>query len=162
MNYNSEIVSENLKNIRIRKGWSQEFVARQLGVCQRTISRAECGEQVSKNTLKALCNMYQISMAELFGRRESVYEKKTKEMVSEDDVLKLLYRGGFIKDLEHEIVLRYSDKVQSEALMMREDIEQIIPEALSDKKMYTLADVITACMAVNQKTLFKVRSVAIA
>ncbi len=101
-------------------------------------------------------------MAELFDSSKIGHENETKEIVSEDDVIKLLYRGGFIKDLEHEIVLRYTDKVQSEALMMREDIEQIIPEALSDKKMYTLADVITACMAVNQKTLFKVRNVAIA
>ena len=45
------VVAENLKNIRVGKGWSQSFVANQLGIAQRTISRAECGCGVSKRTL---------------------------------------------------------------------------------------------------------------
>ena len=44
---------------------------------------------------------------------------------------------------------------------MRDDVEQIIPEALSSKKSYTLADVVTACMAVNQKTLSNIRKMAV-
>ena len=55
-----------------------------------------------------------------------------------------------------------TDTIQREALMMREDVEQIIPEALALKKSYTLADVITACMAVNQKTIVNIRNMAIA
>ena len=31
------VVAENLKNIRVGKGWSQSFVAYQLGIAQRTI-----------------------------------------------------------------------------------------------------------------------------
>ena len=46
--------------------------------------------------------------------------------------------------------------------MMREDIEKIIPEALTSKKSYSLADVVTACMLTNQKTLANIRQLAIA
>ena len=49
------VVAENLKNIRISRGWSQKFVADQLGIAQRTISRAETGIMVSKRILKMLC-----------------------------------------------------------------------------------------------------------
>lgn len=155
------LVADNLKRIRISKGWSQSFVANQLGIAQRTISRAECGCGVSKRTLEMLCSMYQVSVASIYG--ECVQEKPREVQVIPDDVaVGLLIRNSFIQDLEQEVILRYTDTIGKEALMMREDVERIIPEALSHKKSYTLADVITACMMVNQKTLSKIRKMAVA
>lgn len=155
------LVADNLKRIRISKGWSQSFVANQLGIAQRTISRAECGCGVSKRTLEMLCSMYQVSVASIYG--ECVQENPREVQVVPDDVaVGLLIRNSFIKDLEQEVILRYTDTIGKQALMLREDVERIIPEALSHKKTYTLADVITACMVVNQKTLSKIRKMAIA
>lgn len=155
------LVAKNLKGIRISKGWSQSFVANQLGIAQRTISRAECGCGVSKRTLEMLCSMYQVSVASLYD--DCVQEKPREVQVVPDDVaVGLLIRNSFIKDLEQEVILRYTDTIGKQALMLREDVERIIPEALSHKKSYTLADVITACMVVNQKTLSKIRKMAVA
>lgn len=155
------LVADNLKRIRISKGWSQSFVANQLGIAQRTISRAECGCGVSKRTLEMLCSMYQVSVASIYG--ECVQENPREVQIIPDDIaVGLLIRNSFIQDLEQEVILRYTDTIGKEALMMREDVERIIPEALSHKKSYTLADVITACMVVNQKTLSKIRKMAIA
>lgn len=155
------VIAENLKDIRCRHGWSQSFVARQLNIAQRTISRAECGCGVSKRTLKKLCNLYQVNMATLYN--ECVQELPRGTQVVPDDVaVGLLIRNSFIQDLEQEVILRYTDTIQKEALLMREDVEKIIPEALSPKKTYTLSDVITACMTVNQKTIAIVRELAIA
>lgn len=154
------LVADNLKRIRISKGWSQSFVANQLGIAQRTISRAECGCGVSKRTLEMLCSMYQVSVASIYG--ECVQENPREVQVVPDDVaVGLLIRNSFIKDLEQEVILRYTDTIGKQALMLREDVERIIPEALSHKKSYTLADVITACMVVNQKTLSKIRKMAV-
>lgn len=159
-NVNS-LVADNLKSIRISKGWSQSFVANQLGIAQRTISRAECGCGVSKRTLEMLCSMYQVSVASIYG--ECVQENPREVQLIPDDVaVGLLIRNSFIQDLEQEVILRYTDTIEKEALMMREDVERIIPEVLSHKKSYTLADVITACMMVNQKTLSNIRKLAIA
>lgn len=155
------VVAENLKNIRIGKGWSQSFVANQLGIAQRTISRAECGCGVSKRTLKMLCSIYQVSVASLYNDCVQEHHKEI-QVVPDDVAVGLLIKNSFIQDLEQEVILRYTDTIQKEALMMREDVEQIIPEALSPKKSYSLADVVTACMAVNQKTLFNIRKLAIA
>lgn len=157
-NINS-LVADNLKRIRISKGWSQSFVANQLGIAQRTISRAECGCGVSKRTLEMLCSMYQVSVASIYGK--CVQEEPREVQIIPDDVaVGLLIRNSFIQDLEQEVILRYTDTIGKEALMMREDVERIIPEALSHKKSYTLADVITACMMVNQKTLSKIKKLA--
>ena len=155
------LVADNLKRIRISKGWSQSFVANQLGIAQRTISRAECGCGVSKRTLEMLCSMYQVSVASIYG--ECVQENPREVQIIPDDIaVGLLIRNSFIHDLEQEVILRYTDTIGKEALMMREDVERIIPEALSHKKSYTLSDVITAGMMVNQKTLSNIRKLAIA
>ena len=155
------LVADNLKSIRISKGWSQSFVANQLGIAQRTISRAECGCGVSKRTLEMLCSMYQVSVASIYG--ECVQENPREVQIIPDDIaVGLLIRNSFIHDLEQEVILRYTDTIGKEALMMREDVERIIPEALSHKKSYTLSDVITAGMMVNQKTLSNIRKFVIA
>ena len=159
-NVNS-LVADNLKRIRTSKGWSQSFVANQLGIAQRTISRAECGCGVSKRTLEMLCSMYQVSVASLYDDYVQEHPKEI-QVIPDDVAVGLLIRNSFIQDLEQEVILRYTDTIGKEALMMREDVEQIIPEALSHKKSYTLADVITACMMVNQKTLSNIRKLAIA
>lgn len=154
------VVAENLKSIRVGRGWSQSLVANQLGIAQRTVSRAECGCGVSKRTLKMLCGLYQVPMASLYN--ECVQEaSKVTQVVPEDVAVGLLIRNSFIQDLEQEVILRYTDTIQKEALMMRADIEQIIPEALTPKKSYTMQDVIAACMLTNQKTLSNIRELAI-
>ena len=155
------IIAENLKYIRESKGWSQVFVANQLGLAQRTISRAECGCGVSKRTLKMLCGLYQVSVSSLYKEDTREIPKET-QIVPEDVAVGLLLRNSFIQDLEQEVILRYTDTIQKKALMLREDVEKIIPEAVASKKLYTLSDVITACMAVNQKTLADIRKLAIA
>lgn len=155
------IVAENLKRIRVGKGWSQSFVANQLGIAQRTISRAECGCGVSKRTLKMLCSLYQVTVASVYDECEMEMPRGT-QVVPDDVAVGLLIRNSFIQDLEQEVILRYTDTIQKEALMMREDVEQIIPEALVPKKSYTFADVITACMLTNQKTISNIRQLAIA
>lgn len=154
-------VAENLKRIRVSKGWSQKFVADQLGIAQRTISRAECGCGVSKRTLKKLCSLYQVTVASVYD--DCVQETpRGTQVVPEDVAVGLLIRNSFIQDLEQEVILRYTDTIQKEALMMRADIEQIIPEALTMKKSYSLAEVVSACMLTNQKTLSNIRQLAIA
>ena len=155
------IVAENLKSIRLSKGWSQKFVADQLGVAQRTVSRAECGCTISKRTLRLLASLYQVDMATLYN--ECVQELPRGTQVVPDDVATaLLIKTSFMQSFKQEVILRYTDIIQKEALMMRTDVEQIIPEALTMKKSYSLQDVISACMLVNQKTLSKVRNMAIA
>lgn len=155
------IVAENLKAIRISKGWSQSFVANQLGIAQRTVSRAEGGIAVSKRTLRMLCGLYQVPLSSLYN--EEVEETPRSPQVVPDEVaVSLLIRNAFISDLEREVVLRYTDAIQREALMMRSDIETILPEVLTPKKTYTVQDVIQACLLTNQKTLANIRKLAVA
>ena len=84
-------IAENLKHIRISKNWSQAFVARQLGLAQRTVSRAECGCGVSKRTLKKLCSLYGITINSLYN--ECVQEQpRGTQVVPDDTAIALLIK----------------------------------------------------------------------
>lgn len=155
------IVAENLKRIRISKNWSQSFVACQLGVAQRTISRAECGCNVSKRTLKRLCNIYGVSVADLYNENIQEIPKKA-QIISDDVAVGILIRNSFIQDLQQEILMRYVDVIQTEALMKREDVELILSEIISNKKTYSLAELVSCCMAINQQTIHTIKNMAVA
>ena len=155
------IVAENLKNIRLSKNWSQSFVARQIGLSQRSISRAECTGTVSKRTLKKLCNLYQVSMATLYNECVKELPKKT-QIISDDVAVGVLLRNKLVEDLQQEVLLQYTAVIQREALMKREDVEMFLSELISNKKTYTLAEVITCCLAINQQTIHNITDMTVA
>ena len=155
---NNMIIAYNLKRIRFQKNWSQAFVARQLGVSVRTISRAETLGKLSDKLLRRICSLYQIQLINVFkeipGDEE---EKHIAEVVPTDVIFKILQQSDFVTRLEQETLVRYNDEIQRNAIMYREDIEQIIPDVISNKKSYTLSDIISCCMAVNQRTVENIR-----
>lgn len=151
----NRLVGNNLRRERWIRDWSQAFVAGLLDISIRTLSRAETGQGVSKGVLKKLCRLYQISMAELYDEKETIHKPVSKQidLVPENVAIGLLIKNSFISDLQYEIVCRYNDRIRKDAVMHREEIEEFLPEIISDKKLYSLADVISCCMAVNQKTI---------
>lgn len=157
----NQVVAYNLKVARVRRNWSQSFVSNLTGLSIRSISRAETGCSMSKSTLKRLCDCYHIDIGSLY---ETTHEQKRVQvdLVPEAVAIGLLRRNDFIGDLQRETILRFSHNVRKEALMNREDIEIILPQVITNRKMYTLADVISCCMAVNQWTINNIMDMATA
>lgn len=149
------VVAENLKNIRISRGWSQSFVANQLGIAQRTISRAECGCGCSGRTLRLLTNMYQVHISSLYEIKKAD-EKKYLDIVPVNVIAGMLANNTFFSDLEQEVIRRFVELSKREAGMTRDDVNYVVKEALPDKKNYSFDDVVTACLMTNQKTLMKI------
>ena len=144
----------NLKNMRLQRGWSQAFVSRQLGVSVRSISRAETGRSVSKKLVKRMCGLYGKCPNALY-MKENIQEHShmVTDLIPDEVTIKLLFQSSFISDIQREVVLRIVDVVKQNAVMLREDVEQIVPEIISSKKTYTMADIVSCCMAVNERTI---------
>ena len=70
----NRLVGNNLRRERWIRDWSQAFVARQLDISIRTLSRAETGCGISKKILKKLCCLYQIPLAKLYDEKENIQE----------------------------------------------------------------------------------------
>ena len=158
----NEVMAYNLKAARIRRGWSQEFVARQTGISIRSISRVETGRGVSKKMLEKLSSFYRIPIYSLYEEEECKKEGSTINLIPDDVLLRLVLGNSFVGEIQREAVLRFNDVIQKNAVMYREDIEAILPDVISQKKSYSLADMIACGIAVNRQTLQNVSKIQIA
>ena len=155
MNKDNSMIAENLKSMRLNKGWSQEFVANQLQLSIRTISRAENGWGCSDRTLKLLANMYQVPVSRFYELKETG-ETRYLDIVPVNVIAGMMVNNKFFSDLEQEVIRRFIELSRKEAGMTREDVNYVVKEALPDKKNYTFDDIVTACLVTNQKTLMKI------
>lgn len=154
-----DIIAVNLRNLRLQRGWTQEFVANQLQISQRTVSRAENGVRLSKDTMKRLCNLYQVSMQYLYEEQHNE-RVPSVDIIPEDVALRLLVKNSFINDLQSETVRRYNDKVSKDAIMTRNEVENIIREYASGRNTFTMADIVQCGMLVNQSTIHNIVAMA--
>lgn len=56
-----------IKELRVKKGWSQEELAEFSGLSVRTVQRIEQGAQPSRQSLRALSSTFSIPESELFA-----------------------------------------------------------------------------------------------
>lgn len=163
-NQMKQMIGNHLWGCRAKKGWTQEFVARQLGISIRTVSRVENGAGISKPLLKKMCSLYRIPVSEVY--EQEVSSNKTViptqvDIIPEDVAVKLLCQSSFVGDIQRECILRFNEFIQKNAIMYREQVEEMLPDMISNKQSYTLSDLIYCCMMVNQKTLDKIAKITI-
>ena len=157
----NNMVGVNLKYIRLNRGWTQAFVSELTGLSIRSISRLENGCGASKNTIRTLCYLYKVDVDSLYSPTEPVKGVKV-DLLSEDVLSSILHRNSLLDDLQREVVLQFTYTVGKTAVMTRDDVEAIISDSICEKKSYTLSDIITACMAVNSKTIQSITNIAVA
>lgn len=156
-------IGKNLKSARWKKGWSQAFVERQTGISIRTISRAETGCGISKSFLKRLCTLYQIPTESVYSDTEQEIRISIQVTPIPDDVaVRLLMQSSFVGDIQREAVLRFNDSIQKNAIMYREQVEDILPDLISEKKSYTASDIVQCCLEINRRTIQNISQIAIA
>lgn len=155
MNHN-ECIACHLKSERWKRSWSQAFVCNNLHISIRTLSRAENGKGISKTILKKLCFLYQIPISQMYLDVDmDVIEKKQQPvgLIPDDVAVDLVMRNSLVTDIQRETILRFNDIIRKDALMLRNDIEDFLSELITQKQSYTMTDIITCCMAINQKTI---------
>ncbi len=65
----NELVGTNLKKMRRELGWSQDYVARELGMSQNNYSRIENGKsQITLTQLKDISRVMSVDLKELITK----------------------------------------------------------------------------------------------
>ena len=154
-------IGYNLKCIRLKHGWTQELVSELTGISIRSISRIENGAAASKKTVRLLCNLYKIDCSSLYKPSEQPKTVKI-DLLSENTLSSILCRNSLLYDLQREVVLRFTTVASKSAIMNRSEIEEVLSDAISQKREYTFTDVIAACLAVNKKTIQNFTNIAVA
>ena len=150
---NRKIIASNLKKIRIQRNYSQAFVANQVGISQRTMTRAETVGNISDKVLKRLCMFYKIAISELYNEEATNENITTVDVIPIDVAVNLMMKNSFINDFQTETIRRYNDLISNKCTMLRDDVELLLKSVISNKKHYTLSDVISCCLMINQETI---------
>lgn len=157
-----KLIASNLRAARWKKDWSQAFVARQMGISIRTLSRAENHGTLSETLLKKLCLFYQIPLASIYMKKESQTREAVKvDVIPSDVAVRIVLQSDFVNDIQKEAILRFNDAIQRGAIMYREDVEALLPQVISEKEHYSLSDVVYCCMMVNQQTINNIRLMSV-
>ena len=74
------MLSENIKNLRKQKGYSQEQLAEKLNVVRQTVSKWEKGYSVpDADMLEELADIFEVDVGELLGK-EILTEEETTDI----------------------------------------------------------------------------------
>ena len=91
------LLGKRIKELRNKRGFTQEFLAEKIGVGQRNLSKIECGNNfVTADTLQKIINAFEISAKELFdfehNQSKEVLKKELINAINEEKIdIKLLY-----------------------------------------------------------------------
>ncbi|QFJ56204.1 helix-turn-helix transcriptional regulator [Pseudobutyrivibrio xylanivorans] len=146
------VIAKKLREIRIKKGWSQAFVARQLGLSIRTISRLENCHGLSNRNLERICLLYGTNLKELC-EIPTTKSLRRRNIISEETIFNILLNHPFISDIEHESIHQFVNLVLQEARFDRDVIEDIVLSATNKRGTYNMSDVVWCCMVVNMRVL---------
>jgi transcriptional regulator with XRE-family HTH domain len=73
MNYNTKQIPHKLRSLRAKQGFSQEYMAKQLNISQKTYSRWENeADLLSFCCLEQICTVLGVSIYEVIGNEPSL------------------------------------------------------------------------------------------
>lgn len=145
------VIADNLRNERMKRNWSQQFVADQTGLSMRTVSRCENGKGMSCYTLKTLCRLYGLNPMDAY-RTSSPDDAFGGNAISPTRIISVVANSRFIYDIQKEIVLSLSQEMKNESFISREQIKNLIYASTGKKNSYSLEDMVTCCREVNSLT----------
>ena len=101
MNENSDIkklFGRKIKELRTKRGYTQEHLAELIGVCERNLSKIECGcNFVTADTLSKILSALCVKPKELFDfehnqEKENLKQELLKAITNETIDINLMYR----------------------------------------------------------------------
>lgn len=102
-------INEKIRELRYKHGWTQETLAEEAKIADRTIQRAESGKSISKSSLSAIAEAFKIDVSQLLG------DEKECETGKEPIYLNRIISGIEMVEMIHDVqAFRFSnDELQS-------------------------------------------------
>ncbi|TLV08826.1 helix-turn-helix domain-containing protein [Klebsiella indica] len=96
--------SNQVKQLRLQRAWSQEQLAELAGVSVRTIQRIENGDRPALETLSALAAVFEVNVAEISGD-SPVGHEETLDLRIEDAKARIEQESHFYRSLMVAVVV---------------------------------------------------------
>ncbi|MBQ2645423.1 helix-turn-helix transcriptional regulator [bacterium] len=92
------LLGRRIKEFRIKKGYTQEFLAEKIGIGQRNLSKIECGTNfVTSETLAKILMVLDVEAHELFkfnhNNDKEILKQELLKAISSDQIdIELMYK----------------------------------------------------------------------
>ena len=93
-----QLLGKRIKELRIQRGYTQEYLSEQIGIGQRNLSKVECGTNfVTAETLSKIIKTLNIEAKELFDfkhkqDKENLKQELLQAILHETVNIELLYK----------------------------------------------------------------------
>lgn len=93
-----QLLCKRIKELRIQRGYTQEYLSEQIGIGQRNLSKVECGTNfVTAETLSKILKILNIDAKELFDfkhkqEKETLKQELLQAIIHETVNIELLYK----------------------------------------------------------------------
>jgi len=93
-----KLLGKKIKELRIKRGYTQEQLSEKIGIGERNLSKIECGNNfVTAETLSKLVNSLSVSAKELFDfdyyKDENIIKSEMINAINNNEIdVKTLYR----------------------------------------------------------------------
>lgn len=96
--------SNQVKQLRLQRAWSQEQLAELTGVSVRTIQRIENGDRPALETLSALAAVFEVNVADITGDAPAGNETSLDQRIEEAKA-RLQQESRFLRSLSTALVV---------------------------------------------------------
>lgn len=155
----NNVIADNLKNERMKRNWSQKFVADQTNLSVRTVSRCENGQGMSEYTLKSLCRLYGLGPMDACRAEVHPEDSFGASTISPTRIMSLLANSKLIQDIQREIVLSLLQAMKTESFISREQIKNVAYNRIGKKNTYTIQDMVKCGQEVNSLTTIQMMNI---
>ncbi|MBQ3311991.1 helix-turn-helix transcriptional regulator [bacterium] len=93
-----QLLGKRIKELRVQRGYTQEYLSEKIGIGQRNLSKIECGNNfVTAETLSKLLKVLNIEAKELFDfkhkqDKEGLKQELLQAIIHETVDIELLYK----------------------------------------------------------------------
>ena len=93
-----QLLGKRIKELRVQRGYTQEYLSKKIGIGQRNLSKIECGNNfVTAETLSKILKTLNIEAKELFDfkhkqDKEGLKQELLQAIVHETIDIELLYK----------------------------------------------------------------------
>jgi len=104
----SNVVGNNIRSLRLQRGWSQENISKRLGISIPAFSKIETGiTDVNLSRLMQIANAFEISIVQLLTL--DILEMENQAASISDAQKKLNERDAQLTDLQRKVIELYEE-----------------------------------------------------
>ena len=161
-NNTAERLGKNIRELRQKKGYTQEFIAKHIGVSKQTICKIEKYGTANQSTIERIANALFVDVSELYEPIPiKTFTNEKKDFITIEEKEATLHEEfmPIMKHINDIVAKRFADMITEHCRLSFDEIEQSLYKAGYRADSYTPKEVVEICQKFNNEFIIKVHDI---